>query len=287
LVDFEGKQKLVIVSNGNANDKKTQELMIDMFSNEICKKIKDKEFKDWYLPNFTTTTDTDKTVGSIILMAATKEYFSYMESFMCGFPEITLLGYPDDWILIRNKINKLLEFDVQGLIHKWHSVLVPVIEQFVPAAKGTPDLPFWNKVFCYHNPRGSGTPTITGWFKVFCAFNDQGWQYDKTFNTSDITTGIVQADIFINNQGVEYETVVYAGSTGFYVIDNDTLQPSLSWCLFKKNPNELESLEILKKLANQNTDEGIRARQKLKIYLSSSLEYLMGIGSCEKEDFRI
>lgn len=45
--------------------------------------IVDPTVRDWIMPNFSTTTPTDSTVCSIIMMASMKAYFSFKFSVMC------------------------------------------------------------------------------------------------------------------------------------------------------------------------------------------------------------
>ncbi|KAN0019001.1 hypothetical protein ACTFIU_002203 [Dictyostelium citrinum] len=53
------------------------ELTIEM-SNEIQSNIKDPSIRNWIIPNFTTTTESDKVVFSMALMSTTmKKYFNY------------------------------------------------------------------------------------------------------------------------------------------------------------------------------------------------------------------
>ncbi len=288
IVDFEGKEKITVYSNDTPENKSTQEHLMEVFSNKISDKIKDKELRNWVLPDFTTTTKNDRTVGSIILMAGMKSYFAYEECFMCGFPEITLLGSPEDWIKIRNKIDKLLEYDTQDYMHKWHAVLSPVIDQFVLAANGNANKSFWNKVFVYHDPPGSGTVIITGWFKVFCAFDENGWKYDSEFSTGDITSGIVQAPIHINDMGIEYDVVVSAGSNGFYVLNNNTLQPALNWELMNTTSDEKIVLSKWEQNIYDNTDDDKKIEFMNNARKNRNAEEFIldtGIGEFEEEDF--
>jgi len=49
-----------------------------------------------FLADFSTTTPFDRTASQIALMGAMRDYFSYSVSTMCGIPEITLTGTPED-----------------------------------------------------------------------------------------------------------------------------------------------------------------------------------------------
>lgn len=76
----------------------------------IQKNVTDPDLRDWVMPSFSTTTNTDKVVGSVLFMGAMQKYFSYNFSLDCGIPSVTLLGEIDDWkdILVRlDKIDQL------------------------------------------------------------------------------------------------------------------------------------------------------------------------------------
>ena len=69
----------------------------------IQKNLTDGSVRDWIIPNFTTTTDNDVMVSSVVMMAAMQSYFSYKFCLRCGIPNVTLLGTPEDWIKLRNR----------------------------------------------------------------------------------------------------------------------------------------------------------------------------------------
>lgn len=70
----------------------------------------DPDLGDWIIPDCTTTTDDDKAVASIVMMATLKRHFSYQVEGGCGFPSVTLLGDKHDWQEVLDKIPKLNKF---------------------------------------------------------------------------------------------------------------------------------------------------------------------------------
>jgi hypothetical protein len=52
----------------------------------------DEDVQEWLLPQFTTTTVQDRAIGSMVMMATMKHYFTYIMLCGCGFPSVTLLG---------------------------------------------------------------------------------------------------------------------------------------------------------------------------------------------------
>merc|ERR1711879_868203 len=87
---------------------------------------------------------------------------------------------PEDWGLLRTKIDRLPEFDLEEKhLTTWHAMLVPVLDQLVNSAEGKPDLHFWDRVCC-HKGGGSGPRYLSGWVTVFTVFTAKGeWQADR------------------------------------------------------------------------------------------------------------
>ena len=80
------------------------------------------ETHDLILPQFSTTDPVSKAVSEIVLMEAMKSYFRYGCHTMCGIPEITLEGSPEDWRMIREKAEQLAQFDLEW----WIPSLLPI-----------------------------------------------------------------------------------------------------------------------------------------------------------------
>lgn len=58
--------------------------------------ILDKRLREWIMPAFSTTTDNDKVIASIVFMGAMIKYFTYGGMTSCGLPSVTLLGEKSD-----------------------------------------------------------------------------------------------------------------------------------------------------------------------------------------------
>ena len=74
---------------------------------------------------------------------------------MCGIPSVTLRGTVSDWKLLREKVDRLLEFEVQNtpdgsnIMAVWVGYLRKVCDGFVEAAEhpeSMKTLEFWDKV---------------------------------------------------------------------------------------------------------------------------------------------
>ncbi|KAJ6603218.1 hypothetical protein DFH09DRAFT_1458478 [Mycena vulgaris] len=143
--------------------------------------VMDPALREWILPNFSTTTNNDTTVGCTLMMATMKNYHSdYKMNVLCGIPRVTLEGERQDWDIILRRLEKLKEYGIETIA--WYHLLFPVISRLVKAFEdpGSPtNLEFWQKVACTESC-GSGTTYWSGWITAFCVFSTEGqWRGPK------------------------------------------------------------------------------------------------------------
>src|SRR5262249_1697293 len=101
------------------------------------------------------------------LMSAAQHWFEYGMLTMCGIPEITLLGTPEDWIALQIHARKLAQFGLQD----WIGELNPVLDQFIAASQVKGDAAFWQTF--YKTEDQSGGPYVTGWINVLFPYLDE------------------------------------------------------------------------------------------------------------------
>lgn len=144
----------------------------------IHENLVDVELRDWILPNFSTTTDNDKSVAAIVMMGTLQEYFEFSLSGGCGFPSVTLLGERSDWEEILCRVQKLPKYGDQPT--EWSRLLIPIIENMIasfdqPNSQQVKD--FWLQA-CHSAGRdGSGNgkiETLSGWLTAFCFWDEKG-----------------------------------------------------------------------------------------------------------------
>ncbi|KAE9388553.1 hypothetical protein BT96DRAFT_836083 [Gymnopus androsaceus JB14] len=172
FVAHKGQKHLVVYAVGN---RYTVDFgsMAQQMTGQIRKNVKDPAICDWIRPNFTTTTDNDITVSSVVMMATMKKYFTFGFTH-CGIPQVTLEGTSDDWKLILARIEELKNYGSQTTA--WLNLLRPVISRFVSAfeAPDHPDnLAFWSTV-ASEDHEGSGKDYLGGWVNAFCVFDVDG-----------------------------------------------------------------------------------------------------------------
>lgn len=130
------------------------------------------QVKDWLRPDFarlfdvefSTTTRPEKIAFRLSLLATIKKHFSMIEGWICGIPEITLTGEVDDWRRLREAAQWLRPFDFDW----WLDPLTTVLDQFVSAAEGNPDVDFWKRICRRRKSSGCHKGAVTGWIaKLF------------------------------------------------------------------------------------------------------------------------
>eukprot|EP01155_Anaeramoeba_flamelloides_P044965 Anaeramoba_flamelloidesc38605_g1_i2.p1 GENE.c38605_g1_i2~~c38605_g1_i2.p1 ORF type:complete len:276 (-),score=64.72 c38605_g1_i2:141-968(-) len=110
---------------------------------EVLKNKLGEEMYDLLVPEYSTTTPTITTTYQITLMDTVKSYYKYKMKRGCGIPSISLEGTLEDWQLIRSKVQKFREFDLD----LWVNKLDFVLEQFERAFEiGDYDVSFEVKV---------------------------------------------------------------------------------------------------------------------------------------------
>jgi len=150
-------------------------------SDTISKNVNDPTLVPWIIPNFSTTTDTDRASAAVLLMGAMKKYFSYnFACSACGIPSVTLLGDRADWVDLQGRIDRIPE--LKGETIEFHRLLKPIARHMVlsfdePASAAVLD--FWRGIACWEKPyyMGSGAvpdDKITGWITTFCFWASAG-----------------------------------------------------------------------------------------------------------------
>jgi hypothetical protein len=162
FVSHAGKKKLKI-----RQDELDIPALVEAFTAKIAENIKDPALREWIMPDFTTTTPTDRMTAAIIMIGTLQKYFAYFLDITCGIPSVTLLGSKADWQTILQKLEFL---STLGKEHEeltmWKSVLSAIIGNFVKTFEA-PDSPavvrFWQKSVHWFQ-RDYSSQRITGWY---------------------------------------------------------------------------------------------------------------------------
>lgn len=239
----------------------------------IQESILDEGLKDWIVPNFTTTTDLDKSIASVVMMGTLKHYFEYTLMIGCGFPSVTLLGDKSDWEDIRRRID-LLPYYHQETAERSH-LLVPTVDHMIagfdyPESKKVKE--FWMRACHEAGPLASGFPTLSGWVTAFCFWNEEGKRiggysdqdcrcsFGRTtleerkrlildgisfplISPDAIAKSIVTAPVIVKNfaANLEYKMTMVAGAVGMELTEEGTtVQPISGWWMLKDSSKVLQ-----------------------------------------------
>ena len=240
FVDFSDKMTLLVEAKNGIDSASMQwEEIFPRFTAQIAQHTGEDLIRT-LTADFSTTTAVEKVASEITVMEAMKSYFEFVVfRVVCGIPEITLLGTPEDWEKVLEKSQALGKYDLRW----WTDALRPLLEEFVNASKGDIDQDFWRNMFKYHTPKKYGAPKIIdGWIVTFFPYDKEG----KRNNLKELTGGdslpeeIVKTDIkFIETDGVNKQEKILELWAGFMGAEqnplNFALTPRIGWMIREKD----------------------------------------------------
>lgn len=260
FVQHEGKKRLLVnadhmvMSGGNLGQGSLAEVweadVFPDFSRQIEEHIGEK-VHGTIASDFSTTTNTARAAHEITLMAATKNYFSFGMTTMCGIPSITLLGSEQDWVSLRARAKDLGKLMTPDIASKWIPHLLPVLDKFVNSYKGNVNHGFWQKMVKLRNTGGgSGSHDfISGWLQIFFPylrdgeFNSQLKPWSEMYfegpDPENFPTTISSAPVDWEYYGNSFNLHFHAGITGFTQDPDDgTLTPLIGWYVTHDPPKD-------------------------------------------------
>lgn len=222
-------------------------VLMSKMTNLIHESIKDADFRDWVMPNFTTTKDADKVTASIVMMGTVQSYFAYYGSILCGIPSVTLLGEESDWQKILVRIDYLSRFaEKHPELGKWKLVLETIVEKMVQTFR-SPDSPdvvrFWQCAVHAYQDDYYEEKHISGWLLAFCFWDAEGrllagnfqweakareersdwgvtsWSFG-TLSWDNVPSAYVHVPVHIKLDLDKFVTKAVAGFVGYEVLDS-------------------------------------------------------------------
>ncbi|KAF2996987.1 hypothetical protein E8E14_000963 [Neopestalotiopsis sp. 37M] len=142
----------------------------------IAENVVDKEVCRWITPDFSTTSQQDITVASIVMMGTLQAYFKYRALITCGIPSITLLGNKEDYELILARLEKFSTYGEESATFR--TLLEPVIRNFIRS------------------------------------FDEPEHAEYGSVDLDSIPDGFVRVPVTINERGEEFQAELLAGSCG-------------------------------------------------------------------------
>jgi hypothetical protein len=155
LVRHEGKKTLRVNQQALSSREDWERTLAD-FSSLLLDEV-GKGLVNLLTCSFSTTTPAARTASQVVLLDAFQRYFDYEVMCICGIPEVTLAGAPEDFRDIRRRVEVMAEYGLQW----WAEKLLPVVDQWIATAEGRPDVDFWQ---CIYKPQEVyGGHVVTGW----------------------------------------------------------------------------------------------------------------------------
>lgn len=154
--------------------------------------------------DFSTTGPEERCASAAVFLEGMKNYFDYECGEICGIPCITLEGSEADWQSLLGRVDQL---DAMKLgLDFWTGHLRVIFEQFVNAAKGVPDIPFWRRIYKIREMYGE--VGFTGW--VGCLFPYRRDCFGAmTFTTKN---GALRYSIALHGLGAKVEQACFGDS---------------------------------------------------------------------------
>lgn len=252
IVDHSEKISLIIMDNRIRIDDPNApwEKLFPQFADSMRAYTKNGII-DLLTADFSTTTPTSRIASQITVMKAMENYFEYIYIYaVCGIPEVTLLGTPEDWQKILNKTRQLARYNLSW----WVDEMVPVLEKIVETSKGKIDRDFWRSMFKIHDtgPIGcspssaNGKRYFDGWIVKFFPYDNEGNRNDlhQIEDRIELPDEIVKTDL-------KYQIILPNGAiltiplelwAGFIGLEQDpatfALTPTIGWMIRKKEQDQ-------------------------------------------------
>ena len=259
LVDHDGKMDLVVITNEHLSSGDVKwDSIVNVFSDQLREHTKNG-FVDLMTADFTTTGSLERMVSQATVMESLKAYFEYIVlETLCGIPQITLTGTPDDWEKVLNKTLRLRDYGLGW----WVDELEPILKEFIDASKGSPNVEFWQDIVVKMRPdmiRGVGclplNPTeYDGWFLKLMPFDKNGRTPEKVWANHEfmpqiVSTGFKYIIDYGDGTSETFNMELYSGIVGMEQ-DNETFAftPKLGWFI-RMAQTEEEMVEETKMLA--------------------------------------
>ncbi len=231
FVDFDGKLTLVI-RNDKLSLNDAQSPWEEIFP-ALAQKIRytfGKDLVDTITADFSTTTATERIASQITLMHSVKSFVEFLVMVgICGIPEVTLEGTPEDWEAVLKKAENLKKYDLNW----WIDALRPVLQEFIQTAKGEIDRNFWKNIIT-HKSESCGLDEFDGWIINFFPYDKDGKRLDLKILTNpyNLPNEIVKVPVKYIEEGEHYDLEVWSGFVGLEQNEKTmALKPQIGWLI--------------------------------------------------------
>lgn len=192
LVDHQGKRMISVGYRKLSSSEHWAQAITDLAAQV---RVEVPELSTWLRNDFSTTTDAERIAGDIVLLDSVQHYFDYAMLFICGIPEVTLLGTVEDWAKIEQRVAGLERYGLGW----WVRLLEPVCRELRRTAAGDVNLAFWESICMPREVYGGNE--VTGWLIRFFPYLRTS---DKDANaTRTASRALRRSTVFKRNPGLE------------------------------------------------------------------------------------
>lgn len=293
LVDHSGKKSLVIEKEEAFIDSPEYNWqdVVHQFAKALSESVPDHYAN--LVSDFSTTGPLERVVSEIALLDVFQTYFEYIMYCICGIPQITLEGSPQDWKLLKEKIEFLSLYKLDW----WLVHLREITEQFYRASQNDVDKAYWQDI--YKQMNSYGTSTINGWIVKLIPYIKSAvtgeftvknplLSVDSTplppgvfgISTSQLPSGLSQVPFTIQSEKAHCMQFLAGFVGGEQDSESFALRPMLGWAV-RKVPDSLnylfelpENVERIPPLSLEKLNEGFKKlaeQQQKKIFQEDSI----------------
>jgi Domain of unknown function (DUF4419) len=224
LVDFDGTKTLEVRRDdfvkGSAENPWPQ--VFQDFATQIDSNVEPDVLKT-FVCDFSTTGEVERAASLVQLMDATSRYFKYEFSTLSGIPEVTLLGTKEDWFKMQRKAIMLEDYEMGP----WIDLLLPFLDEIYHAAKGEPNLEWWQSF--YKEFGASGGPYIDGHLKIL--FPKKDLSVPQTLYATGIPHSVSGVPFIWKYFAQEFRMRFVAGLPFATMTPEGALTPAASWAV--------------------------------------------------------
>jgi energy-converting hydrogenase Eha subunit A len=188
--------------------------------------------------DFSTTGVVERVCQRAALMDALSSFYQYRGYTLCGIPEITLLGTPEDWEALHQRAAGL---EALGAPKGWMRALLPVTAAFMRAAQGEADLDFFRSFYKLDNESGGPnvSGSINGLFPYVRSYPTDEIDLPNHFRRSNhvgsYPSGMSRVPITWDYLGQRFARALYAGMTGV-AFEDGAVRPTSGWLVVDETP---------------------------------------------------
>lgn len=257
IVNHDGIKTLIVDSATDifCEDTDWREILEEFYS-QLSDQTKGS-FMDLLVNNFSTTTIDSRIASISTIMGGVESYFKYIvRGFVCGIPEVTLCGRPDDWKKIQKKAEILNSLGMAS----WYEWLEPILSEFTRTSEGYPNRVFWQSTVL-HTPNDEFglrrgclpiSKQVDGWCHLLFPYYKGGELRDlgrattlETYKAEMMRTKFEYHRIWPSHTEI-YDMELWAGFTG--VKENPetfALEPQIGWFV-RESEEEKEAIYRLR-----------------------------------------